>query len=55
MPGPSPEQAARNVERAEEIYLSHGITLIQDGLTDTGRYALLSAARLKTEAWGTPT
>ena len=52
MPGPSPEQAARNVERAEEIYLSHGITLIQDGLTDTGRYALLSAARLKTEAVG---
>ena len=52
MPGPSPEQAARNVERAEEIYLSHGITLIQDGLTDTGRYALLSAAHLKTEAVG---
>lgn len=52
MPGPSPAQAARNVERAEEIYLSHGITLIQDGLTDTGRYALLSAARLKTEAVG---
>lgn len=52
MPGPSPDQAARNVERAEEIYLSHGITLIQDGLTDTGRYALLSAAHLKTEAVG---
>ena len=52
MPGPSPEQAARNVERAEEIYLSHGVTLIQDGLTDAGRYALLSAAHLKTEAVG---
>lgn len=52
MPGPSPEQAARNVERAEEIYLSHGITLIQDGLTDVGRCALLSAAHLKTEAVG---
>ena len=52
MPGPSPEQAARNVERAEEIYLSHGITLIQDGLTDAGRCALLSAAHLKTEAVG---
>lgn len=52
MPGPSPEQAARNVERAEEIYLSHGITLIQDGLTAAGRCAMLSAAHLKTEAVG---
>lgn len=52
MAQPSLEQSVRNVERAQETYLSHGITLIQDGLTDRSRYAMLSAARLSAEVVG---
>lgn len=52
LPVPSAQEAVRNVERAEKVYLSHGITLIQDGLVDRGRYSLLAAAHLSSDVAG---
>ena len=50
---PSPLWSSRcgNVSGPGDLF-SHGITLIQDGLTDRSRYAMLSAARLSAEVVG---
>lgn len=40
---PSLEQLCRQVEAAEGIYLSHGITTIQEGLTKQAEWAVLQA------------
>lgn len=43
LPAPSPEEALAQLRSAQEVYLSHGITLVQDGLTGPGQDALLRA------------
>ena len=52
IPSPAPAEAVKNLKRAEEVYLSHGITLVQDGLTDQSRYTLLSGAGLTVDVIG---
>ena len=42
MPAPSPEQALDHLARAQEVYLSHGITLIQDGMTGAENWSQLA-------------
>lgn len=42
MPVPTAQQALSQLTAAQQIYLSHGITLVQDGLTGPGQDALLS-------------
>ena len=44
MPAPTLEQSLRQLDEAQDIYLSNGITLVQDGATDGARYRLLQAA-----------
>jgi predicted amidohydrolase YtcJ len=44
MPAPSLDSSLSALQRAQQVYLSHGITVIQDGLTDQARYQLLSTA-----------
>lgn len=36
--------ASAMLEKAQQVYFSHGITVIQDGITGEGEYAMLSAA-----------
>ncbi len=43
-PRPTMQQRISQLCRAEEVYLSHGITTIQDGLTRDADWALLQAA-----------
>ena len=56
IPKPSPAQALANLERAQEVYLAHGITLAQDGRTGREEDQLLSTLaardRLKLEVVG---
>lgn len=47
IPGPSPEALKGQLLQAQDIYLSQGITLAQDGKTGPGEYALLEQAGLK--------
>ena len=42
VPGPSPAKALANLERAQDLYLSHGVTLAQDGRTGRKEDQLLS-------------
>lgn len=44
IPEPGMEQLARQLEAAEQIYLSHGITTIQDGRTRSDEWKLLKYA-----------
>ena len=44
IPQPSADQRLALLERAQQIYLSHGITTIQDGLTRQGEWELLRLA-----------
>ena len=44
MPSPSFDASLSALQRAQQVYLSQGITVIQDGLTDQARYELLAAA-----------
>ena len=41
LPKPSKEDSMRNIEQAQKIYWSYGITTIQDGLTKTPEWELL--------------
>lgn len=41
LPQPSMEQLCSLMESAQDIYLSHGITTVQDGLTKQGEWAVL--------------
>lgn len=43
MPKPSPEQSMKNIERAQQLYWSYGITTMQDGLTKADEWKLLKA------------
>jgi predicted amidohydrolase YtcJ len=47
IPAPSVEQRLDSLEKAQEIYLSHGITTAQDGLVKAGEYQLLAEAARK--------
>ncbi len=49
VPPPSAEQMSAQLTQAQDLYLSQGITLVQDGKTGPGEYALLSHAPLKVE------
>ncbi|HIR92380.1 MAG TPA: amidohydrolase [Candidatus Egerieimonas intestinavium] len=44
VPRPSRHQLLRQLKMAEQVYLSHGITTIQDGLTRTPQWELLLEA-----------
>lgn len=44
IPEPGMEQLARQLEAAEQVYLSHGITTIQDGRTRSDEWKLLKYA-----------
>ncbi len=48
-PPPSAEQMAAQLAQAQDLYLSQGVTLVQDGKTGPGEYALLSHCPLKVE------
>ena len=41
LPTATPEQALEQLRKAQEVYLSRGITLVQDGVTGPGQDALL--------------
>ena len=41
LPTATPEQALTQLRKAQEVYLSRGITLVQDGVTGPGQDALL--------------
>ncbi len=43
MPQPTLEQIGRLIDAAQRVYLSHGITTIQDGLTRRPEWAMLSS------------
>lgn len=53
IPRPSAESAIDALEKAQDMYVSYGITTIQDGLTEEASFALLkeaaAAGRLKTD------
>lgn len=53
LPRPSLEDRMRNIEQAQKIYWSYGITTIQDGLTKTAEWELLQTmaqqGRLKSD------
>lgn len=42
MPQPSLDELCKGLEKAQQAYLSYGITTVQDGLTKPGEWALLS-------------
>lgn len=41
MPQPSLDELCKGLEKAQQAYLSYGITTVQDGLTKPGEWALL--------------
>ena len=43
MPGPSPQTSVDRLLKAQDVYLSHGITTIQDGKTDRAAFEQLLA------------
>ena len=43
MPQPTLEQLGRQLDAAQRVYLSHGITTIQDGRTQRSEWAMLSS------------
>ena len=53
IPRPSSDSAADALEKAQDLYVSYGITTIQDGLTEEASFTLLKeaamAGRLKTD------
>lgn len=53
IPQPTLEQLGRQLDAAQRVYLSHGITTVQDGLTRRPEWAILSsmaqAGRLNTD------
>lgn len=44
MPQPTEEERLRNLEAAQGVYLAHGVTTVQDGLTRAPDWALLREA-----------
>ncbi|MBC8536518.1 amidohydrolase [Feifania hominis] len=44
MPAPTMDQLVAQLERAQQIYLSHGVTTAQEGLMKPDQWAILSAA-----------
>ena len=49
MPAPNMENALKLLKKAQDIYLSYGITTIQDGMLDEESFGLLKAASDKNE------
>ena len=47
IPGPSPEQMIEQLAKAQEVYLSYGITTVQDGFTKSKEWQMLSACAQK--------
>lgn len=53
VPPPSPQRVLALLDQAQDIYLRHGITTVQEGLTGQGELALLKqmaqAGRLRVD------
>lgn len=43
IPRPTMEELIRQMEQAQQVYLSHGITTVQDGITKAPEWAMLEA------------
>lgn len=58
IPAPDEKQRLALLDRAQKIYLSHGVTTVQDGLTRSAEWGLLTAAaeggRLKVDVVAYP-